>query len=251
MDKDTRNRWIRWAASIGAFFSAWELLGRMADIFVVAPATVVLARLGQMIASGEIVEPTVATLGIAGTGFVIATVLGVMTGVLVGLSRRAAEVLDPVINGAYATPMSMLIPVLGIYFGLEFRGKVFLVVVFSVFVIIINTAAGIRQVPPPLVEAARSFGVSKRGMYTKVLAPSASPYILTGLRIGLGRAVQGAIVAELLLRVDNLGQFLIEAAGTFDIPTLLAATFFVTMLAAIAMLGARILEWRLLRWRRA
>lgn len=249
MGARSRQRAIRWTIAFAAFFVGWELLGRFGDLFVVQPFSVVLPRLWEALVTGELWEPTVGTLKIAATGFIIAAALGVTLGALVGLSKLAADVLDPLINGAYATPMAMLIPILGIYVGLEFRGKVFLVVVFSVFVIAINSAAGMREVPDDLKEMARSFGVGELALYRKIIAPAASPAIITGLRIGVGRAVQGAIVAELLLRVDNLGLYLVNAAGTFDIPTLLAATFFVTMLAAGAMGLAKIVEWWLLRWK--
>lgn len=199
--------------------------------------------------SGELLAPTLGTLRVAGLGLAIAAAVGISLGMFIGLNRLAAQVLDPIVNGAYATPMAMLIPILGVYFGLGFRGKVFLVFMFSVFVIIINTAAGMRQVPHELKEMARAFSVSRAGMYRKIVIPAASPAIITGLRIAVGRAVQGAIVAELLLQVDNLGLYLVEAAGTFDIPTLVAATFFVTMLAAGAMGLARLVEWWLLRWK--
>src|SRR5690606_35970079 len=124
--------------SLAGFFILWELVGQRADIFVVAPATTVFRQLWESLASGELWPPTMGTLKVAFVGFGISIVLGVSIGMLVGRSRLAAEVLDPAINGAFATPMHMLIPVLGIYFGLGFSGKVFLVVVMAIFVIIIN-----------------------------------------------------------------------------------------------------------------
>lgn len=240
----------RWVLSIALFFIVWELLGQYGNLFVVAPATDVMSNLWGALWSGKLWGPTLGTIQIALTGFFLAAAIGLAVGLLVGLSRRAADVLDPAISGAFATPMHMLIPVVGIYIGLEFRGKVFLVVVFGVFVIIINVAAGVREVPKPLVETAKAFGVSGFDMYRKVLLPSAAPYILTGMRLGFGRAFAGAITADLLLRQDNLGLYLRQAAGTYDIPELLAATFFITVLGAGAMGLARLAEWWLLRWQR-
>jgi ABC-type nitrate/sulfonate/bicarbonate transport system permease component len=98
---------------------------------------------------------------------------------------------------------------------------------------------------------ARAFEASRMEMYRKVIFPWASPHIVTGLRLGVGRSVQGAILADLFLRAQALGLFIVDAQGRFDIPRLLAAVFFVTILAAGVMGIARLLEWRLLAWKRA
>jgi ABC-type nitrate/sulfonate/bicarbonate transport system permease component len=143
----------------------------------------------------------------------------------------------------------MFIPVIAVYFGLEFKAKVILVVLFNIFVIIINTATGIREVPPSVIEMGRAFEVSRSGMYLRVILPWASPYIITGLRIGLGRSVQGAILADLFFRTQNLGLVIRNAAGSFDMSQLLGSVFFITIIAAGTMGIARIVEWRLLRWK--
>lgn len=240
----------RWILAFFMFFVAWEVVGQWGRYSSVRPVTDVMPALWAAITGGELLPATVGTLRVAVIGYVIAAVVGIAIGYLTGSSPLAASALDPLINAAYATPMYMLIPVLGIYTGLELRGKVFLVFVFSVFVIIINTAAGIRQVPPQLQEMARSFRLTRAQRVRRIVLPAASPYIITGLRIAVGRAIQGAIVAELLLRVDNLGLFLLNAGASFQIPELLAGSFFVSILAAAAMLVARLVEWRLLRWKR-
>jgi ABC-type nitrate/sulfonate/bicarbonate transport system permease component len=139
--------------------------------------------------------------------------------------------------------------VIAVYLGLEFRAKVVGVVLFCVFIVIVNTATGIREVPQSGIEMARAFGTSRRRIYTRVIFPWASPYIITGLRIAIGRAVEGAILFELFLRAENLGLVIKNATGSFDLSVLLGAVFFITILAAGLMGLARIIEWRLLRWK--
>jgi ABC-type nitrate/sulfonate/bicarbonate transport system permease component len=191
------------------------------------------------------------TLILAATGFVIGAILGITTGVWIATSPRAAAVLDPIVSASFSVPFAIFIPVISIYLGLEFNAKVVLVILFNVFIIIINTASGIREVPLGAKEMARSYDVSKLDMYRKVILPWASPHIITGLRLGVGRSVQGAILADLFLRAQSLGLFIVDAQGRFDIPRLLAAVFFVTVLAAGVMGVARLIEWRLLAWKRA
>jgi ABC-type nitrate/sulfonate/bicarbonate transport system permease component len=245
-----RQRWgvrlaVR-AAAFAVFFLAWEMVGQSERYFAIVPATTTFQRLWQDL--GPLTKAMLGTLAGAGTGFALAVVVGLTMGTLVGMSRIGRSTIDPLITVGVVAPMTMLVPVIGIYVGLSFRGKVLLIFLFAVFAIAINTAAGVRETPGALRETAAAFGVRGWGLYRKVVSPHALPYILTGLRLGAGRAVQGAIIADLLLEVSNMGAYLIRAGSTFDMPALLAGTFFTVMVASAVMLSARALERRLLRW---
>jgi ABC-type nitrate/sulfonate/bicarbonate transport system permease component len=240
----------RWAASFLIFFVIWEIVGRTGFFLSIVPASETIPELFRLLGEGEILGAARGTLTLAATGFLIGAVLGVSIGTWVATSKRAAAVLDPLISASFSIPFSIFIPIISIYLGLEFKAKVFLVILFNIFVIIINTSAGIRDVPHGPQEMARAFGVSRTRMFRKVILPWASPHIITGLRLGVGRSVQGAILADLFLRAQDLGLFIVDAQGHFDIPRLLATVFFVTMLAAGVMAIARFLEWRLLAWKR-
>jgi ABC-type nitrate/sulfonate/bicarbonate transport system permease component len=244
-----RGRLARWGLSIGLFFVLWELLGRSGAFIAVVPASEVLPDLWRELIEGEILRATVGTLSIAAIAFLIGATFGVTFGVILGVSRRWSDVFDPLVSASFSVPISMFIPVISVYFGLEFKAKVVLVVLFCMFVIIINTATGIREVPPSVIEMGRAFGVRKGGMYRQIVLPWASPYIITGLRIGLGRSVQGAILADLFFRTQNLGLVIRNSAGSFDMSQLLGSVFFITVIPAGTMGIARIVEWRLLRWK--
>ncbi len=239
----------RWIISIAFFVVVWQIIGGSGLFFFIRPPTEVLPTLWEQIQSGEILKATAGTLQIAAVGFLLGAILGVTLGFLTGLSDAWAAVLDPLINAALAAPIIMFVPVISIYAGLEFKAKVLLVVLFNIFVITVNTATGVREVPRDVKEMARSFGTRRRAMYTKIILPWASPYILTGLRLGVGRSVQGAILADLFLLADNLGLYIVNSASSFDLDRLLAAVLFITILAAGTMLLARVLEWWLLRWK--
>jgi ABC-type nitrate/sulfonate/bicarbonate transport system permease component len=240
----------RWVLSFAIFFVLWEIVGRSEIFISIVPATETIPELFRLLSDGEILTAAWGTLGLAATGFAIGAVLGTAIGAWVSTSRRAADVLDPLISASFSIPFSIFIPIISIYLGLEFKAKVFLVILFNIFVIIINTSAGIREVPRGPKEMARAFGVNRWRMYRDVILPWASPQIITGLRLGVGRSVQGAILADLFLRAQSLGLFIVDAQGRFDIPRLLATVFFVTMLAAGVMGIARLVEWRLLAWKR-
>ena len=121
-------------------------------------------------------------------------------------------------------------------------------VLFAIFVIIVNTATGIREVPPSVIEMARAFGTSNRTS-TARSSSLGEPVHHHRPRIGAARAVQGAILADLFFRTQNLGLVIRNAAGSFRLSTLLGAVFFITIIAAGTMGLARIVEWRLLRWK--
>ena len=244
-----RTKLARWALSITLFFVLWELLGQSGAFIAIVPPSVVLPDLWQEIVHGEILAATFGTLSIAAIAFLIGAVLGVTFGAILGVSKRWSEVFDPLVSASFSVPVSMFIPLIAVYFGLEVRSKVILVVLFNMFVIIINTATGIREVPAPVIEMARAFEVDRARLYRHVILPWASPYIITGLRIGLGRSVQGAILADLFFRTQNLGLVIRNAAGSFDMSELLGSVFFITVIAAVTMGLARIVEWRLLRWK--
>lgn len=250
MSRETRVKVAWWTLSFLVFFAMWELVGRSGMFLSIVPASETMPELVRLLGEGEILTAARGTLAIAATGFLIGAVLGVAIGMWVATSKRTAAVLDPLISASFSVPFAIFIPIISIYLGLEFKAKVFLVILFNIFVIIINTSAGIREVPHGPKEMARAFGISRAGMYRQVILPWASPHIITGLRLGVGRSVQGAILADLFLRAQALGLFIQDASGRFDIPRLLAAVFFVTILAAGVMGVARLVEWRLLAWKR-
>lgn len=251
MDRPLHVKMVRWALSVSLFFAIWEILGRSEVFISIVPPSVVIPELFRLLGEGEILVAARATLTIAAVGFAIGAVLGLAIGTWIAASPRAAAVLDPIVSASFSVPFAIFIPIISIYLGLEFKAKVVIVVLFNVFIIIISTATGIREVPRGPKEMARAFGIDRWGMYRKVIFPWASPHIITGLRLAVGRSVQGAILADLFLRAQALGLFIVDAQGRFDIPRLLATVFFVTILAAGVMGIARILEWKLLAWKRA
>jgi ABC-type nitrate/sulfonate/bicarbonate transport system permease component len=240
----------RWLLSIALFFVIWEVIGKSGLTIAILPPTEVLPDLADELAHGGLLSATAGTLELAAVGFAISAVVGLLIGLLIGLSKPWADVLDPLVNALLAAPIAMFIPVIALYFGLEFKAKVVGVVLFTVFIVIVNTATGIREVPPSGIETARAFRTSRFRLYTRIIFPWASPYIITGLRLSVGRSVEGAILFELFFRAQNLGLFIRNAAGSFDLSQLLGAVFFVTIIAAGAMGLARIVEWRLMRWKR-
>lgn len=251
MTRATSMRLGLWAASLLSFFALWHVLGTTDRFFYLAQPTDVFASIVSELAAGTLISALLDTLTIAVIGLVAAGVVGVTVGIVMGVSRRWHTVLDPIVKGAFSTPLVMFVPVIAIYAGLEFRAKVIFVFLFCVFIVIINTASGIREVPEEAIEMARAFEVSNVRLFSRVIVPWASPYVMTGLRLAVGRSIQGAVIADLFLRAEGIGYYIVTVAGRFQLDRLLGAVMVLTLLGAGAMALTRALENRLLRWKEA
>lgn len=147
--------WLLRLASVAAFLGFWQWYGSQPTQYAVAPPSEVLPELVEGITNGVLPEAMLGTLEFMIVGLAIAAVLGIAIGLLIAASEVADNTLTPLVNSAYAAPITLLIPIIGVYTGIDFWGKVFLVVAFAIFVILINTEAGVRS-----VSAARSAGQS-------------------------------------------------------------------------------------------
>lgn len=249
---DSREKALMWTVrilSVLVLLALWEWYGQKPESFTIAPVTEVAEAMWEGFTSGVFTRALAGTLFTMAVGFAIAAVIGVGLGLWIGISHYARNTIEPLVHAAYATPVSLLIPILGIYTGLGLRGRITLVVLWCVFEILVNTSTGIREVPPALIEVGRAFNASKFDLYRKVVLPAAMPYILLGLRIGVARAMRGAVTAELLLSAANLGRVLLTAGSTFNIPTLLAAILLTMLMGLVLMRLAALIERRSMTYR--
>jgi ABC-type nitrate/sulfonate/bicarbonate transport system permease component len=235
----------RRAAAVLAFFAGWEIFGLTGDVFAIPPFHVVVETLVEMLRTGELWGPTGRTSLLALTGWACAGVIGIVLGTALGLSETLRTALEPIVNAAYATPMAMFIPVIGIYLGLGFVGQAFLVVTFCVFIVLMNTQAGVRAAPADYWELGRSLELSYPQIVVRMILPHALPYIAVGLRVSVARAVAGAITAELLMATTGLGLYLSTAGSSFDVNRLVAGTFWVALLGMLPVVLAYRIERRL------
>jgi ABC-type nitrate/sulfonate/bicarbonate transport system permease component len=132
--------------------------------------------------------------------------------------------------------------------GLGLASQVLIVVLFALIYIVVNTRAGVRGVDPTLIEMARSFGANEAQVWWRILIPGAVPAILAGLRIGLGRAVNGMVVAELLLVATGIGNLLLEYRAAFEGGKLFATVLAISLEAIVLLALMRALESWLAPW---
>lgn len=183
-------------------------------------------------------------------GFGIAVVVGVPVGTALGRFRLLERYADVYLSILLVTPMAALIPLLVMSMGVGLTSRVVLVAVFSVVMVIVNSRAGVRQVDPALIEMARSFGAGERRIWTRVLLPGALPAVMTGVRLGLGRAVTGMVLVELLMVSDGLGGLVLTYRGLLKAAPLYGTVAIILAEALILVSAAHWAERRLTRWAR-
>jgi ABC-type nitrate/sulfonate/bicarbonate transport system permease component len=235
--------------SILALLGIWQWYGSDPLHFATPPPTEVFPALWDGLVHGELLSATAGTLLTLTVGLVISIVLGVTLGFAVALFPWARNTLDPLIDAAYAMPVTMLIPVVGVYTGLDFRGRVFIVITYVALVIVISTSTGVRDVPRDLLEAGRAFGLKGWGLWKAVVFPSALSHIASGISTGVARGIRGAVTAELLLIAADLGELILRAGASLSTADLLAAILWTLLLGYVLYTAALKVESRLLRWR--
>lgn len=226
----------------------WELVGQVARADFFPPLSAVLARLGEMIADGDILGNLATSLVNLLIGFAIAAVGGVGIGLLMGMYRRVHIALDVYVNALLTAPALIFAPIFFSIFGLSRNAIIAVVVMYGTFIIIINTAAGVRSAPVPLVEMARSFGARDHQIARRILIPSAMPMIMAGLRLGMGRAVKGMINGEMFIAVVGLGRVVTHAGNRFDSEAVLAVLIVIVVVALAAVKLVQLVDRRLTSW---
>jgi NitT/TauT family transport system permease protein len=236
--------------SIAIGLALWEVLSRFVvanPLFLAAPSQIV----GAIFSLGETGELW-RHIGISGLefviGYLIAAVLGIALGLAMASSALTKQISQPWISGLYATPTIALAPLFILWFGIGVWSKVLVVILLVLFPVTINTEAGLRTTSPRLIEMLRSFGATPRQIFLKVSLPSATPFILAGLKLGIGRGLIAVVVAELFGSRAGLGRLISQSADAFNMPELFAG---VVVLAAsgIAMTaGFGWLERKLVPW---
>jgi NitT/TauT family transport system permease protein len=243
---------IRGAYSVVLALVAWELVGRyvLTSKLMFAPLSDVLREFAKLWATGELQSDMLVSFTALGLGFAIAALVGVAVGSLIGISNAVGEHLDPLINALYATPLIAISPILILSLGIGPASKIAVVFMLAIFPILINTTVGIRSADEDLIEAARSFAASRFDIFWRVLIPSALPFIVAGLRLGIGRGLVGIFIGELFGAREGLGYLISISGQTFNIPGMFVGVLVLAVAGVICVAAFQYLERRIAPWRR-
>jgi NitT/TauT family transport system permease protein len=260
LDAPDRNPWRRFEAaaygiaSIAALLLLWEVVPRMitlsegTKLFFTTPSQVV-GTLWSLFATGKIWTPLGVSASAFAVGLALSIAVGLPLGVLIGRSKTLNAMLDPFVTAFNATPRLVFLPLLMLWFGLGLEMKVVIVFIGALFPILINTYEGVRNADRTLINVVRSFGASEWDVARLVVVPNSMPYIIAGLRLAIGRAVLGVVVAEFFGSESGLGVMMVQAAGRYQVDVVFSGLIVFAALSLIMTWLVQMLENRLSLWR--
>jgi ABC-type nitrate/sulfonate/bicarbonate transport system permease component len=190
------NKWVLRAIFYGAVLVVWQATAVIKGEFFLPTIPQTIRGFGEIFTQGY-AGTLLVTLRQLVVGFVIALVIAIPVGVLMGRFRFVEDILAPYVNTLFVTPKQALLPVIIVAVGVGFWYRTWVVVLFAVFFPIINTAAGVRYVDKELRETARAFGTGPWRMFTRIYLPASAPFLVAGIRLGFGMAMKGMVIAEL------------------------------------------------------
>ncbi len=243
--------WWKWGLRLGslaAFAICWEILARSLNSLLLPTFSDTMAALVKLLGTVELWQAMWISNQALIVGFLASVLIGIPLGLLMGRWQQAEKFADLYVNVLLVTPVSALIPLFIIALGLGLASRVLVVFTFALIYIIVNTRAGLRNIDPGLIEMAHSFGAREGQLWRKILLPGALPAMMTGVRVGLGRAITGMVIVELLLVSVGVGRLILRYQGDFDSDFVYAVVLIVLVEAVLLMDLVKRLEKRLVPW---
>ena len=235
-------------ASVLVVLGVWEIFGRRIDPLFASYPSHIASSFWKLLTSGELLPACWESMKALLVGYALAIVAGVAIGLLIGASRVAQAALGVYVTAGFSTPMVALVPLFVLWFGLGFTAKVAMVFTMAVFPVIINTADGVRSIPDSWLEVGRAFAARRLTIVRTIIIPAAIPAIMTGLRIAIGRAVVGVVVAEFFTAIGGLGGIIINAGNNFDTSTMFVPIIILMLLGVGLTTLVGIVERRTSQW---
>jgi NitT/TauT family transport system permease protein len=225
-------------ASLLVWCVVWEIVGRLDLLVMLPPFSEVLRAAVDLVQTPSWQSATVTTLRAFAIGMVLSVAVGIPLGILMGRSKIADDLLGMWVNIFSSAPLSAIVPVLMILFGFGEKTIVAAVFLFAIWIIVLDTRAGVRHISPSLMEMARSYGASRRALY-KIVLWAALPEILAGIRLGLIRGVKGVVIGQLLVAIVGYGALFETFSRNFRMAEFWALTI---ILFAFALVISGLIE---------
>ena len=223
--------WAITVASLAILLAFWEYFGRDINPIFGSYPSAIFAAFVELARSGKLGTALVQSLQPFAVGFSAAIVIGVPLGLVIGRFWIAEAALGILVTGGYAMPLVALVPLLVLWFGLGFTVKAAVIFLMSAFPICINTWLGVKSVPKTLIDVGKSLVASDAVILRRIVLPATLPYIMAGIRLAVGRAVVGMVIAEFFTSISGLGAIIINSANNFDTATMFVPIVVLMVLA--------------------
>jgi NitT/TauT family transport system permease protein len=238
------------AASVVVVLFGWWFASLFASDLAVPSPFLVFSNLYELMASGRLPEALKLSLSGLIYGGVLSIVIGIPVGILMGVWRPLAQLLEHYFTAMYVMPMSAVVPLFVLWFGFDLKVRVIFIIIFTLPQVVITCYQGAKNMSSDFVEVAQAFRATQRDIFFKVVIPYEIPFIVTALRLGVGRAVQGMVVAELLIAgTRGIGILIHIYSSSLDLANVLAIVLFIMFLGILATAVVRWIENALAPWR--
>jgi len=230
----------------------WWVMSRGASQFGLPGPEAVWDSFTLMLTKGTLLSALGVTLSSFAVGGIAAVLFGVPLGIAMGVRQWLGRAVDPYLTALYVMPFSAIVPLLVLWFGIDQEVRIVFIFLFTLPQVAIVAYQGARSTPQTLVEVAQTYMASERQIFVKVLLPHEIPFIFTALRLGVGLAIQGMVVSELLIAsLTGIGYLLKIAGATLDLATVLAVVLFVMLLGIAAVAILQRIENSVAPWRQS
>jgi ABC-type nitrate/sulfonate/bicarbonate transport system permease component len=238
------------ALGIVLLFIAWQVCAvtGIVDVHISSDPSQVAQEEITLFGNGTIWGPIGSTAAEVGWALAIIIVAGIPIGIILGRTAVLRQIAQPIISLLNSVPYVLFLPLIIFWFGLGETARVLVVVWAGILPLIINTTAGVRNINVDYLRVGRVFSVSAPRFFTSILLPAALPFILTGIRLAVARALVGAIVVEFFLSSNGLGYFVQNEASSFQMSAAMAGIVVMAVAALLLAWLIGVIEKRVISW---
>lgn len=238
-----------WADLLTPLLGASAEVWRIKPIFLSSPSAIAVAFYRVFVVTGEIWKDLRVSALEYVLGFLLATAIGVPLGLAAGWYRRFSYGIEPFLSALNATPQVALLPLIIMWAGIGLWSKVVVIFLLAVLPISVTALSGVRTIDARLLRVARSFGSSEWRMFATIILPSSVPFLLTGLRLGVGRAMIGIVVGELYAATAGIGFMMNMAGASFQTDKVFVGVIIIAVAGLALVEVIRRVERRVEVWR--
>jgi NitT/TauT family transport system permease protein len=237
--------------SLSVMLALWQIVGSQIDPILFTTPVAVFRAAVKMIGSGELWQYLAPSLLVFVYGLALATVAGISMGLALARYRLLDAAFDIYITFLYSTPTVALVPLIVLWAGYDMTAKVIILFLFAFFPLVINTYQGVKNVDKNLLEVGKAFRCSERQLWINIIIPAALPFIVTGLRLAVGRALIGMVLADLYTAISGIGYLIVRTASTFQIDRMFVPIVTLGLLGVLSTALLRLLEKKVAPWTNA
>lgn len=240
--------WVITTLSLIVVIATWQIFGPQINPLFASYPSEILRAFWKMMVSGQLPTAFVTSMQPFLAGYLLAAILGIPAGLLLGRFRVLDAAFGIYVIAGYSTPLIALVPLFMIWFGLGFMVKMVIIFLLTFFPVCINTWTGVRAVPKTLIEVGTAFCASQSSIMRQIVLPAVLPYIMAGLRLGIGKAVIAMVIAEFLTAISGLGGLIISSANSFKTAEMFVPIIVIMVLAVFLTYLVSVVERKVAPW---